>query len=351
MADFYDAKVSTHLQRKKSMSIFLAIPSYCDPVLTFTLSSAYEKAKYPDQLHFAVVDQSPSGATYPVPICIPASQVSYLKIEASQARGCCWARGVAMSLYRDEDWYFQLDSHMLFEQDWDATLVQKMQACLKFSDRAVVSSYPAPFRFIDGVATVETSVNPVLAAVVKPGETFHPKHPFFRFKSKQIMGVGAVQGYHIAGGCLFAPGEFVRWIPNDPFLYFSEEEQNIALRLYTRGWDIYHVAGLPLYHLYNVEPEKTGTARRPLHWDVVADAAEKPKWWAQDRRAKKRLSTLVWGDSRKLGIYGLGTKRSLAEYAQMCGVDYAARTLSPKAFEGPWVVPADATLARVNGAA
>ncbi len=84
------------------MSLFLAIPSYCDPVLTFTLTSAYEKAKCPDQLHFAVVDQSPLGAAYPVPACIPAGQVSYVKIEASQERGCCWARGVTMSLYRDD---------------------------------------------------------------------------------------------------------------------------------------------------------------------------------------------------------------------------------------------------------
>ena len=324
------------------MSIFLAIPSYCDPVLTFTLSSAYEKAKYPDQLHFAVVDQSPLGDAYPVPALIPPGQVSYVKIEASQARGCCWARGIAMSLYRDEDWYLQLDSHMLFEQDWDATLIDKMQACLQFSDSAVISSYPPPFTFVDGVATPSKDVNPVWAAVVRPGETFHPKHPFFRFKTKQIGGVGAVQGYHIAGGCLFAPGEFVRWIPNDPFLYFSEEEQNIALRLYTRGWDIYHVAGMPIYHLYNAEPETTGTERRPLHWDVETDTSVKPRWWAQDKRAKKRLSTLVWGDSSKLGIYGLGRKRSLAEYAQMCGIDYAARVLRPMAFDGPWEVPSSA---------
>jgi Glycosyltransferase (GlcNAc) len=317
------------------MSIFLAIPSYCDPVLNFTLANAYEKAKFPDQLHFAVIDQSPLSDPYPVPAHIPAAQVSYLKIEATQSKGCCWARNVAMSLYKDEDYFFQLDSHMMFGQDWDEIMVRKMKACLNYSDKAVISSYPAAFRFVDGVATPDLEIQSVRAAVVNPGEIFH-WHPYFKFKLKLIKDKGAVQGYHIAGGCMFAPGDFVKTIPNDPYLYFNEEEQNIALRLYTHGWDIYHVSGMPIYHLYNEAPEKTGTVRRPLHWDTAPESTEKPKWWAQDQRAKQRLSTLVWGDSSQLGIYGLGTERTLQEYAAMCGIDYAARTFSPKAFEGPW---------------
>jgi hypothetical protein len=322
------------------MSIFLAIPSYCDPVLAFTLASAYEKAKFPEQLHFGVIDQSPMDAAYPVPAHIPAAQVSYIKIDAKQARGCCWARYLAMSLYREEDWFFQLDSHMMFAQDWDDILVRKMQTCLHFSESAVISGYPASFSFVDGVATVVHAIEPARAIVVNPGTVFHPDHPYFAFKVKTLYGVGAVEGFHIAGGCLFAPGDYARVMPVDPFLYFNEEEQNIALRLYTHGWDIYHVAGLPIYHLYNAEPEITGTKRRPLHWDIDTQLQEEPKWWALERRAKKRLSTLVWGDSDTLGAYGLGTERSLAEYADMCGINYATRTISQKAFDGPWDVPA-----------
>ena len=321
------------------MSIFLAIPSYCDPVLTHTLASAFDNAKFPEQLHFGVVDQSPMDAAYPVPAHIPASQVSYIKIEASQARGCCWARNIAMSLYREEDWYFQLDSHMMFAKDWDEILVKKMQACLHFSDRAVVTAYPASFTFVHGVATAAGSLAPVRASVVRPDTVFHADHPYFSFKVRQLHGVGAVQGFHVGGGCLFAPGEFVRWIPMDPYLYFSEEEQSIALRLYTKGWDIYHVAGLPIYHLYNAEPAKTGTVRRPMHWDIAASSKDDPAWWELERRAKKRLATLLWGDSSELGVYGLGNERSLGDYADMCGIDYPARKIHQRAFDGPWQEP------------
>lgn len=318
------------------MSIFIAIASYCDPVLSMTLASAYERAKFPDQLRFGIVDQSPKHASYPVPAHIPANHVSYVFIEASQSRGCCWARSLVMSLYRDEDYYFQVDSHTLFAQDWDDILVRKLTACLQYSSKAVVSSYPPGFHFADGLPipdiTGYATTEMLAATVVSPGAVFQQKHPCFTFQRKTIVNVGAVQGYHISAGCLFAQGQFVQSVPYDPFLYFGEEEQSISLRLYTKGWDIYHVTGIPIYHLYNQD----GAPQRPLHWAPVEGLTEKPKWWRQIRRAQKRIAMLVWGDSSQLGVYGLGRQRSLQDYAEMCGIDYPARTISQKAFDGPW---------------
>jgi Glycosyltransferase (GlcNAc) len=322
------------------VSIFVSIASYRDPLLGFTMASAYDHAKYPERLNFAVIDQDLVDAAYPIPRHIPTQQVRYVKIEAAQSRGCCWARSLAMSLYQDEDYYLQVDSHTLFAQNWDDTLVQSMQVCLGHSSRAVISSYPSAFTFVDGIATPSSDINVVNAAVVTPGALFSKDHPCLIFKNKKITNAGAVHGYHISAGCLFAPGKFVQHIPYDPYLYFNEEEQNLALRLYTHGWDIYHVHGVPIYHLYNMEPEKMGVDSRRLHWhDSTDQQIEKPAWWAQVERAKARMATLLWGNSQELGRYGLGTQRSLQDYAQMCGVDYANRSIAPKAFEGPWELP------------
>ena len=41
------------------MSIFISIAAYCDPVLRFTLERARVAAARPQDLHFAVIDQSP----------------------------------------------------------------------------------------------------------------------------------------------------------------------------------------------------------------------------------------------------------------------------------------------------
>jgi len=47
--------------------------------------------------------------------------------------------------------------------------------------------------------------------------------------------------------------------------------------------------------------------------------------------ARARLQALLTG--QPLGVYGLGTVRTMAEYALWSGIDYAARRLAPSAFE------------------
>jgi hypothetical protein len=32
-------------------------------------------------------------------------------------------------------------------------------------------------------------------------------------------------------------------------------------------------------------------------------------------------------------VYGLGSVRSMADYARFCGIDYAARVLEPRAYQ------------------
>ena len=54
---------------------------------------------------------------------------------------------------------------------------------------------------------------------------------------------------------------------------YTAEEQAYALRLYTHGWDIFHMSGLPLYHLYN--NAESGAPPRPLHWDEQFARASK----------------------------------------------------------------------------
>ncbi len=319
------------------MSIFISIASYQDPVLAFTIRDAYEKAAWPDELHFGVVDQSRADTPYPVPAAIPPHQVSYVKIAPEQARGVCWARAVAMSLMGRDDWYLQIDSHTMFEQDWDQTLMTKASTLMSFTPHCVIASYPSAFHFVDGVATVRQPTSKLWAHVVAPESSFVDDNPVLRFKSRALPGLGAVEGFHVAGGGLFAPADFVAQFPYDPYLYFGEEEPALALRLFTHGWTMYHVAGLPLLHLYN---EPGNTATRPLHWDVTDNDGVQPLWVRLSAQAKERMKILVSGDSSSLGAYGLGHKRTLEDYAQECGIDYIKRELHPRAYSGPWEIPA-----------
>lgn len=310
------------------MRIFISIASYCDPVLPFTLERAVAAAADPARLHFGVVEQSPAGAPR---VAHPGggARLSQLHIDVADARGPCWARSIAMSLHDGEDWFLQLDSHMDFDAGWDQALVAQALALGAPARGLVITSYPDAFGFVDGQPVRRRTTTGVLAQVVKPGCSFAPDHPVLAFEAHPVESALPLPGFHLGAGCLFAPGRITQQFPYDPWLYFHGEEQALALRLYTHGWDLFHMPALPVHHLYN--DAASGAPPRPLHWDEAHQAVRDVDWWTLEQRSRARLAALVAGAG--LGVYGLGRARSLADYAAFSGIDYAARSLAPSAFQ------------------
>lgn len=311
------------------MSIFVSIASYSDPVLRFTLERALAAAHDPAGLHFGVVEQCPAAWPRLVMPTGATTRLSLVRIDPVDARGPCWARAIAMSLYDGEDWFLQIDSHMDFDADWDQTLIEQAQALLPGRAGLVLSAYPNPFVFEGEQPVRKPATDGVLAHVVRGGAQFEPGHPVLGFAAHPVASAVPLPGFHLGAGCLFAPGTLVQSFPYDPYLYFHGEEQALALRLFTHGWDIFHMPGLPLYHLYNTG-EGSGPAR-PMHWEAGQDGQRSVSWWALEQRSRQRLADLVAG--KPLGAYGLGSARSLAAYAAFSGIDYSARSIAPKAYQ------------------
>ena len=310
------------------MRIFVSIAAYCDPLLPFTLERATARAAQPQRLHFGVVDQSPDD-TPRVLAPAGAGRLRQLRVPLADARGPCWARALAMTLYDGEDWFLQLDSHMDFDPGWDDTLVAQARTLGAPGRGLVLSTYPDAFGFAGGAPVRQRTTTGVLAQVLKPGSRFEAGHPVLAFEAHPVASDRPLAAFHLGAGCLFAPGGIVERFPYDPWLYFHGEEQALALRLYTHGWDLFHPCALPVQHLYN--EAGSGAPPRPLHWDDAHDALRDTGWWTLEQRSRARLAALVAGED--LGVYGLGGARSLADYAAFSGIDYAARTLAPCAFE------------------
>jgi len=163
---------------------------------------------------------------------------------------------------------------------------------------------------------------------VKTNTAFEADHPVLMFEAHPLDQDEPVPAIHVGAGCLFASGAFAQQFPYDPWLYFHGEEQALAARLFTHGWDMFHVPGLPVYHLYNT-PD-SGAPARPMHWDTQHDTQRSQAWWTLEERARSRLASLVAGED--LGAYSLGHERTMAEYAAFSGIDYAARNIADKAY-------------------
>jgi hypothetical protein len=306
--------------------IFVSIAAYCDPMLAFTIESALTQARHPSRLFFGVVDQSPAEGRLTVGSSAMRSRLRQVQLDPVDARGPCWARAIAMSLWAGEDWYLQIDSHTWFEAGWDECLVDWARRCSAINPRTILTCYPNGFRLVDGEPVADAVTSRVLAHVVRGGSDFGAEHPVLMFEGVPVEIDEALPAVHVAGGCLFAPGSIVQQLPYDPFLYFHGEEQAFALRAWTHGWDLFHIPGMPMLHQY-VPPEGP---RRAMHWSPEVDAQRAIRSAELDRAAQRRLRSLLW-EGGNLGVYGLGQARSLADYAAFSGIDYAARSIAPRA--------------------
>lgn len=310
-----------------SKSIFVSIASYCDHLLLYTIKRAIETAKNPHHLRFGVVDQNSNMNDMDLSV-IPQAKISYIHIDSLYARGPCWARSLAMSFYNNEDYFFQIDSHTDFSLYWDEYLIKKAEELSINNKNFCISSYPQSFRIINGEIVYDEIYKNPLVHVVKPGTHFHTDKYTLAFEAHMSSYENPVKGFHIAAGCLFAPGNIVQDIPYDPYYYFHGEEQAYALRLFTKGWDIYHVGSLPVYHQYNTF--QSSVPVRPLHWDVNKDGMRSTKWFILDNRSQERLSLLV--NNKDLGVYSLGKIRSLEEYVHFSGIDYLNKQIQHNAY-------------------
>jgi hypothetical protein len=144
-----------------------------------------------------------------------------------------------------------------------------------------------------------------------------------RFMARHLFTDQPVLGCHVSAGFLFAAGSFVEEVPYDPYLYFHGEEQSLAVRAFTRGWDIYHPLLIPVYHLYKSE----GTAYQTHHWHGETEAKRAFRSSYLLDRARKRLNRLLMGDGLP-GAYGLGSARTMAQYAELSGIDYEKHSIS-----------------------
>jgi glycosyltransferase involved in cell wall biosynthesis len=307
-----------------SPTIFISLASYQDPMLFFTLHDAFAKALAPDRLAFGVVDQNATDQREAIAALPFGKQVRYVHVHPEDTLGVCWARATAFSLYDGEDYLLQVDSHMLFEEDWDAKLLA-LHAKLKLrSPKPIVSTYPYRFDIIDGMPQpMKNEGRTALVLRPHPEKGLSAEDSVLRFMARHLFTDEPVLGCHVSAGFLFAAGDFVEEVPYDPYLYFHGEEQSLAVRAFTRGWDIYHPLLIPVYHLYKSE----GTAYQTHHWHGETEAKRAFRSSYLLDRARKRLNRLLMGDGLP-GAYGLGSARTMAQYAELSGIDYANKTIS-----------------------
>ncbi len=286
-----------------------------------TIRAALSAATEPGLLRFGVVNQTLHPKSDQA--LLKGLPVRLVQVHPRESLGVCWARSICQTLYDGEPYVLQIDSHTVFAKGWDTYLRGAMES---LPDKSVLSTYPYGFHWEAGkpVLDCEVSLETTLVLRPMPDQAFSAESPILRFEAKHLFERRFVPAAHLSAGFLFAHGRFVEDIPYDPQLYFHGEEQNLTLRAYTHGWHLFHPPYIPLYHLY----KQPGTDHKSHHWHP---SWKRPKGQTDylESRAKRRFQQLLSGEP--MGVYGLGTARTLDDYAAQHGIDYRRFTIAEPA--------------------
>lgn len=305
--------------------IFVHIPSYRDRECQWTVKDLFEKAKHPERVFVGICWQSlPEEDQDCFQVETRPDQVRILHFHINEARGLGWARQHASSLWQGEEYSLQIDSHMRFVPDWDEKMLDMLVAC--DSPDPVLTSYPLGYtppdllqerkgQYVQGIRRFMRNGILEFTTWAVPEDA----------KATRPLPTAAC-----AGGFIFGSSRILRDVPFDAEIYFSGEEPSLAVRLWTHGFDLFSPHEPVIYHYYK-------RADGSRHWN------DSKEWTDLHKRTVRRMKALCEPevcppeDVAALGIYGLGTQRSLAEYQLFSGVNFVGKTLADYAQRFPGV--------------
>ncbi len=294
-----------------SARIFVSVAAYRDPELIPTLRDCIARARYPEHLRFGICRQYARGEA-PLPNLAP-SRVRAIDVPWQRSRGACWARARIMRLWDGEPYFFQIDSHHRFVQDWDRVLLEQLERT--GADRPILSTYPIGY-------DPDRPLGPPTPTRLQFDHFTSEGNVIFRYrvlKPRERRG-GPIRARFLGAGMLFTLGRFVEDVPYDPELYFLGEELTLAIRAFTHGYSLFHPSEHVLWH-----QESPHLRRR--HWqDHTAAVASAPSGAQRDAASLERVGRFLADPF--VGPYGCGTLRTFAEYEAYAGLDFARRTAS-----------------------
>jgi len=233
--------------------------------------------------------------------------------------GPCYARHLAQMLHRGERYVLQIDSHMRFRPNWDEYLIRQLNKT-ENPERSVLTAYPPGYEPPRGPGPDAETRGTVLVPwkfaedgmLRQKGRLIRPDY-HRRDAPEGDESDDNVPCLLYAGGFNFSRSSLLDVCPYDRELHglFFGEEISMGARLYTHGVDLYAPPETVCYHLWRRNLLRTRD-----------DTDEEMMGRREESREVVRMQ--LRGTGR-----GLGTVRSVEQFATKLGVDFERRTLAP----------------------
>ena len=293
------------------MTIFISIASYRDPELERTIHSAIDNAENPQDLHFGVFLQE-FEQNEPDLSWVPNLTIE--KVHPKLAKGAGYARAQIVPMYSGQDYFLQIDSHTIFEKDWDVLCIDQYTRAQKIANnpKIILSSFPLPF-YVESNKEVSIIKNSKiqLPYPTKQKPKLTKRNEWTAERVLLSSKTNPEESTTILAGFIFSTGDLIKEVPYDPEISFFGEELCFAVRAWTRGWDIYSPCKVILYHFYY----------RQEYSKIWKDKNLRNTSWKElENMSREKQKKILCG--LEGGIYGHGSVRTIEQYEEITGIDF-----------------------------
>lgn len=303
-----------------SKTIFIGIGAYNESFLEQTVRNCIEMASHPERLVFGIWSHNNDGV---LPSFPDLKNVKVITAQYPSLLGVCPSRTSALFLYNNEDYYLQIDAHMLFQKNWDKILISSYEniKVKETLEHPLITTYvPWWIKSEDGNIENYSPESDVQAHPIMYDKYSYISEPVpvqmnfaIDWSNKEY-----VEHYGLSAHFIFTQGTFIYDILPDIQMMFFGEEMTTAVRAWTRGYRIFCIPDPIVWH-YN----KDVTLTKVYKYDRQVSIGDPNSF--QDFEEKQKRS---WDRTRKiltgeiLGYWGATTKKALKAYSKAAKINF-----------------------------
>lgn len=295
-------------------TIFISISAYNEIDLLDTVNNCLENAKYPERINIGIWNHNNGIESTSINI----KNIKVINAQYQTLLGVGLSRMNAISLYDSEDYFFQIDGHMMFDKYWDEKIINNFENIKLKCDKPIISTYtPWWSRNEDGSINY---YNPENEAQCSPMEYDHDILNEF-FPKQKTYGVDwskaeYYEHYGISAHFLFAEKSFIYDIAPDPFIMFSGEEPTTAVRAWTRGYKIFSIKPAIAWHKNKMHGFNHAFDRLKYHGDIFLYE----HYLRKNKISLNRTKDILTG--KIIGYWGAASLELLKEYELYAKINF-----------------------------
>lgn len=295
----------------KDKKIFVSIASYRDEECPNTVEEIFSKAKFSENIYIGICQQNNIEDCD----CFNdkySDNIKIIRLKDTEAKGPTYARYLCSTLYRNEDYFLQIDSHTKFIQDWDLKLMNILENIP--DNKAVLTTYPNDWNNIN-----DKDDSIPLFCEMKYKDNILKSNAVLHKPDNKVKEVPFV-----SGGFFFTRGSFLKDVPYDenlPHLFLGEEIL-FTVRLWTNGYNFYAPPERILFHYYERK-------EAPKYWEKE----DYSLWQPLSFKKVRYILDLERKYHDKIPLEPsniLGTKRSLEDYYKFIGFNKVTKKIEKR---------------------